>query len=59
MPVYEYECENDHLWAQANSVDMRDVAKCPECGLKSVRRLFGVVGIHFKGSGWGKDEPRK
>lgn len=59
MPIYEYECENEHIWTYANSVDTRDLAICPECGSSKVRRLFGVAAIHFKGTGWGKDEPRK
>lgn len=58
MPFYEYECENEHIWTDWNSVDTRDLAQCPQCGLKSVRRLFGIVGIHFKGTGWGKDVTR-
>lgn len=55
MPYYEYECENEHIWTAWASVDTRDISKCPECASKSVRRLFGVVPIHFKGKGWGKD----
>lgn len=59
MPYYEYECANQHIWTAWNSVDTRDLAACPQCGSKRIRRLFGIVGIHFKGQGWGKDVPRK
>lgn len=58
MPLYEYECPSQHIWTAHASVDTRDIGKCPECGSADVRRLFGVVGIHFKGDGWGKDVTR-
>jgi len=56
MPYYEYECPEQHIWTAWASVDTRDIGYCPECGTTAIRRLFGVVGIHFKGTGWGKDK---
>ena len=59
MPYYEYTCPNDHIWTAWADVDARDIGKCPECESTAVRRLFGTVPIHFKGTGWGKDGSRK
>lgn len=56
MPYYEYQCPNDHIWTSWASVDTRDIGKCPQCGETNIKRLFGIVGIHFKGTGWGKDK---
>jgi len=56
MPIYEYQCSNGHYLVVAASInDKPDVpVKCEECG-EDLVRLFGSVGVQFKGKGWGKD----
>lgn len=53
MPVYTYRCENcgiqfDHTQKFSDPV----LTRCPECGKKSLRKVFTPVGIVFKGSGF-------
>ena len=54
MPTYEYICNNcQHEFEQFQSMKVRPIRKCPECGKLSVRRLIGAgAGIIFKGSGF-------
>jgi putative FmdB family regulatory protein len=56
MPTYEYRCRacNHELEAvQAFSDD--PLTECPECG-GSLRKLFGSIGVTFKGSGFYKND---
>lgn len=53
MPVYTYRCDNcgiqfDHQQKFSDPV----LSKCPECGKKSLRKVYTPVGIVFKGSGF-------
>lgn len=53
MPIYTYRCENcgvrfDHT---AKFTDPQ-LTRCPECGKKSLKRVYQPVGIVFKGSGF-------
>ena len=53
MPTYEYKCkkcEHDFEIFQNMSDDKLD--KCPKCGGKISRVIFGGTGIIFKGSGF-------
>jgi putative FmdB family regulatory protein len=54
MPTYEYLCEAcDHKFELFQSIKDEPVKKCPECGKKKVRRLFGTgAAVMFKGSGF-------
>jgi len=56
LPIYEYQCSNGHyLVVSASISETPEVpVKCVECG-EDLVRLFGSVGVQFKGSGWGKD----
>jgi putative FmdB family regulatory protein len=54
MPTYEYECKQcRHRFELFQSITEDPVKVCPNCGKKTVRRLFGGgLGIIFKGSGF-------
>jgi putative FmdB family regulatory protein len=54
MPTYEYECEAcGHRFDEFQSFSAEPLTKCPECGKKRLRRLFGGgAAIIFKGSGF-------
>jgi len=52
MPVYEYVCVDcGHRFEQQRKVTERSTVRCPECRGQA-RKLFGAVGIIFKGSGF-------
>jgi putative FmdB family regulatory protein len=53
MPVYTYRCENcgiqfDHKQSFSDPI----IKICPECGKKSLYKIYTPVGIVFKGSGF-------
>lgn len=54
MPTYEYECEAcDHSFEQFQSITATPLKKCPACGRRKLRRVFGTgAAIIFKGSGF-------
>ena len=59
MPTYEYRCKTcgEHLEAvQAFTDDA--LTTCPSCGAEALRKVFGSVGISFKGSGFYKNDSR-
>ena len=52
MPTYEYKCDAcEHHFDLRQSFDAATVTDCPECG-KLAKRLFSLVPVIFKGSGW-------
>ena len=54
MPTYEYECDAcQHEFEEFQSMSEPPLTKCPKCGKKKLRRLFGAgAAIIFKGSGF-------
>ena len=53
MPVYTYRCENCGIqFDQAQKFSDPMLTKCPECGKKSLRKVYTPVGIVFKGKGF-------
>ncbi len=54
MPTYDYECDAcQHTFELFQGINDPVETKCPECGKKKLRRLFGTGGaIVFKGSGF-------
>jgi len=53
MPVYTYRCENCGVqFDEAQKFTDDPLVKCPECGKKTLRKVFQPVGIVFKGSGF-------
>jgi putative FmdB family regulatory protein len=58
VPTYEYRCtECDHTFDAVQSFTDDAIEVCPTCGGR-VRKLFGNVGIVFKGSGFYKTDSR-
>ncbi len=58
MPTYEYRCEKcDQNFDVVQSFQDDPLTKCPTCG-SPVRKVFGSVGIVFKGSGFYKTDSR-
>ncbi|MGQ0434836.1 MAG: FmdB family zinc ribbon protein [Microthrixaceae bacterium] len=59
MPTYEYRCKacGHHLEVvQAFTDDA--LTTCPSCEASELRKVFGSVGIAFKGSGFYKNDSR-
>jgi putative FmdB family regulatory protein len=54
MPTYEYECDAcGHEFEEFQSMSDELLVKCPKCGKKKLRRLFGTgAAVLFKGSGF-------
>ena len=54
MPTYDYICDAcQHEMELFQNISEEPIKKCPECGKKKLRRLFGTGGgIIFKGSGF-------
>jgi putative FmdB family regulatory protein len=51
MPIYEYRCENGHLFEVMQKITDDPVTECETCGAP-VQRVFHPVAVHFKGSGF-------
>lgn len=58
MPTYEYSCKScgEHLEVVQSFKD-DSLTTCPACG-GSLRKVFGNIGIAFKGSGFYKNDSR-
>ncbi len=53
MPVYTYRCESCGIrFDQNQKFTDPPLTRCPECGKKSLRKVYQPVGIVFKGSGF-------
>ena len=58
MPTYEYRCDKcDANFDVVQSFHDDPLTACPTCG-SAVRKVFGSVGIVFKGSGFYKTDNR-
>jgi putative FmdB family regulatory protein len=51
MPIYEYKCENGHIFDVMQKLSEEPLSSCIECGAP-VRKVLHPVGISFKGSGF-------
>lgn len=58
MPTYEYACRScgEHLEVVQSFKD-EPLTDCPACG-GPLRKVFGAIGIAFKGSGFYKTDSR-
>jgi putative FmdB family regulatory protein len=58
MPTYEYSCKScgEHLEV-VQSFTADSLTTCPACG-GSLRKVFGNIGISFKGSGFYRNDSR-
>ena len=53
MPIYTYRCENCGIqFDKTQKYSDQALTKCPECGKKSLKKVYTPVGIVFKGSGF-------
>jgi putative FmdB family regulatory protein len=58
VPTYEYRCEScEKNFDVVQSFHDDPLTSCPTCG-SPVRKVFGNVGIVFKGSGFYKNDSR-
>ena len=51
MPIYEYRCENGHLFEVMQKITDPPVTVCETCAAP-VQRVFHPIAVHFKGSGF-------
>ena len=60
MPTYQYVCTNadgKHEFEMVQSFSDAPVSECPVCG-SPVRKVYGSVGVVFKGSGFYRTDSR-
>jgi putative FmdB family regulatory protein len=58
VPTYQYACtECDHRFDAVQSFTDSALTECPECGSR-LRKLYGNVGVVFKGSGFYRTDSR-
>lgn len=59
MPTYQYACTAcGHELEAVQSFSDDPLTTCPDCG-GALRKLFGNVGVVFKGSGFYRTDSRK
>lgn len=59
MPTYEYRCKScGHQFDIVQSFSDDALTECPSCGEATLKKVFGNVGITFKGSGFYKTDSR-
>src|SRR4051795_5982478 len=51
MPIYEYKCENGHVFDVIQRMTDEPLHECQECGAPAAR-VLSAPAIHFKGSGF-------
>jgi putative FmdB family regulatory protein len=51
VPIYEYKCENGHVFDVIQRMSDEPLAACQECG-SPAERVLHPVAVHFKGSGF-------
>src|SRR3954452_22654725 len=51
VPIYEYKCENGHVFDVIQKMVDDPLTECQECGAPAVRVLHSPA-VHFKGSGF-------
>lgn len=56
MPTYEYRCRDcGHEFEAVQSFSDDALTECPQCH-GSLRKLFGSIGVTFKGTGFYKND---
>jgi len=51
VPIYEYKCDNGHVFDVIQKMSDEPLTECQECGAPAERVLHPVA-VHFKGSGF-------
>jgi putative FmdB family regulatory protein len=58
MPTYAYACSScEHRFDAVQSIHDDALAECPACS-GDLRRVYGSVGVTFKGSGFYRTDSR-
>jgi putative FmdB family regulatory protein len=58
VPTYQYACTAcEHRFEAVQSFSDDALTECPECGQR-LRKLYGSVGVVFKGSGFYRNDSR-
>ncbi|GAA2000281.1 hypothetical protein GCM10009755_05050 [Brevibacterium samyangense] len=58
MPTYTYSCKScGHVFDAKQSFSEASLTECPECH-GELKKVFGNVGVTFKGSGFYKTDSR-
>jgi putative FmdB family regulatory protein len=58
VPTYQYACTAcDHRFEKVQSFTDPSLTECPECAGR-LRKLYGSVGVVFKGSGFYRTDSR-
>ena len=58
MPTYQYACSQcDHTFEAFQSFSDAPLTQCPKCQAE-VKKVFGTVGVVFKGSGFYKTDSK-
>jgi putative FmdB family regulatory protein len=60
MPTYQYACTSDscgHRFERVQAFTDDAITTCPECAAR-VRKVYGSVGVVFKGSGFYRNDSR-
>jgi len=53
MPIYAYHCDACGVrFERQQKFTDQSLKRCPECGKKSLHKVYAPVGIVFKGSGF-------
>ena len=51
MPIYEYKCDNGHVFDVMQKMSEESLTECVECGAPA-HRVLTAPAVHFKGSGF-------
>ena len=51
MPIYEYKCDNGHVFDVLQKMTDESLTECVECGAPA-HRVLTAPAVHFKGSGF-------
>jgi len=51
VPIYEYKCDNGHVFDVIQRISDEPLTECQECGARAERVLHPIA-VHFKGSGF-------
>ena len=57
MPTYQYRCTEGHQVEVVQSFTDDALRECPQCSAP-VRKVYGSVGVVFKGSGFYRNDSR-
>lgn len=59
MPTYQYQCsECDEALEIVQSFSDDALTVCPACGKEALKKVYGSVGVVFKGSGFYRTDSR-